>query len=233
MENSFQTSFIPKKPIVNNGGLSGGKKTTSIFMVISVLIIVLSGLAAGGLYFYKGTLEANKNELYSSLMKVKESFDEKTIAELDSYDKKSTVVRQILDQHKVLSPLFEAINEYTLTSIQYTKFDHTLVGDIFTVSMSGTARDYKSISLQADTYVKNKPEMFKNLVFSNLTKDKNNYVTFNVEFSLDPNILLYKNNISSPKSSPVVTENKASTLDTTMATNEIKTGSLETSNNIQ
>jgi hypothetical protein len=195
MENSFQTSFIPKKPIVNNGNTSGPKGATSIFMVGSVFIIFITGLIAGGLYFYKDYLQKNKDQLYSSLLKIKDSFNENTIAELGAYDKKSTVAKQVLDNHLVLSPLFQAINDYTLSTIQYTKFDHTSANDILSVKMSGNAHDYKSIALQADVYTKNKPDIFNNLVFSNLTKDKNNFVTFDVDFTVDKKALLYSGNI--------------------------------------
>jgi hypothetical protein len=166
-------------------------------MVVSVFILVVVAVAAGGLYLYKGYLQKNKENLSSNLLKVKERFDNDTIVELEMYDKKSTVAQQVLEGHIVLSPLFEAINELTLSSIQYNKFDHATVNGVFTVKMSGIARDYKSIALQADVFSSNKLNMFKNLVFSNLTKNKNNYVTFNVEFTVDPTLLAYSNNLKS------------------------------------
>lgn len=197
MENSFQTSFIPKKPIIDNPSSYKSSNTTSISMVVSVFMLVVVALAAGGLFFYKDYLQKNKEELSSNLLKIKERFNDDTIVELEMYDKKSAVARQVLENHIVLSPLFEAINELTLSSIQYNKFDHATINDVFTVKMSGVARDYKSIALQADVFSSNKLNMFKNLVFSNLTKDKNNYVTFNVEFTVDPSLLAYSNNLKS------------------------------------
>lgn len=195
MENSFQTSFIPKKPIIENGAGVSHKSTTSVSMVVSILILVIVCGLAGGLFFYRNYLEQNKKDLSSKLLKIKDSFDKDTIALLESYDKQSTVAKEVLGNHKVLSPLFEAINDYTLTSIQYTKFSYSMVNTVFTVKMSGVARDYKSIASQADVFSSNKPEIFKELVFSNLTKDKNNFVTFDVEFMVDPALLSYDSNV--------------------------------------
>lgn len=194
MENSFQTSFIPKKPAMANSVNFKPENTTSITMVVSVFIFIVMCLAAGGLYWYKNYyLSVTKEQLSSSLAKVRESFDKDTITELEMYDKRTNVSRQILGGHIVLSPLFELVNTLTLSSIQYTKFEHTTLNNIFSVKMSGIARDYKAIALQADVFNTSKGKMFKDVIFSNLTKDKNNYVTFDVEFNVDPALLAYAN----------------------------------------
>lgn len=202
MENSFQTSFIPKKPIIENGLSSGGgrrDRTTSISMVFSLSLLIIMAASTGGLYFYKGYLQKNKEQLSSSLFKVRDSFDKDTITELEMYDKRTTVAKVILDRHIVMSPVFEVINELTLSSVQYTKFSQERKEDVFSVRMSGVARDYKSIALQADVFNTGKGQMFKDLIFSNLTKNKNNYVTFDLEFTVDPALLSYSNNITSAK----------------------------------
>lgn len=201
MENSFQTSFIPKKPIIENGSGFQTKKTTSLSMVISVFIFVATLLSAGGLFLYKSYLIKNKENLSTSLAKVRDTFDKDTIAELEMYDKRTSVAKQVLDNHLVLSPLFETINKLTLTSIQYTKFDHSTANNVFSVRLSGIARDYKSIALQADVFNTSKGAMLKDLIFSNLTKNKNNFVTFDVEFTVNPDLLSYSNNIKNKETS--------------------------------
>ena len=203
MENSFQTSFIPKKPILSgNTPLSStSSSTTSITMVVAVFIFIVMAAGAAGLYVYKNYyLIKNKDELSASLSKIRGSFEKDTISELELFDKRTSVAKEVLKGHVVLSPLFETINSLTLTTIQYNTFEHSTVKDIFSVKMSGVARDYKSIALQADIFNSPKGKMFKDVIFSNLTKNKNNYVTFDLEFSVDPALLSYLNNISNSKS---------------------------------
>lgn len=205
MENSFQTSFIPKKPTTTSGTASVASKRTSISMVVAIFILVVVVLSTVGLYLYKNYyLLKQKETLSANLFKIRDSFDKDTIANLESYDKHSTVAKQLLTSHVVLTPLFQLINELTLTSIQYTKFDHRTVGNIFSVKMSGIARDYKSIALQADVFNTKQGAMFKDVIFSNITKDKNNYVTFDIEFNVDPALLSFSNNIVSKQSQPAV-----------------------------
>jgi len=201
MENSFQTSFIPKKPILaGNTPTSTTSSTTSITMVVTVFIFIVMLAGAAGLYVYKNYyLIKNKEELSANLSKIRGSFEKDTIAELELYDNRTGVAKDILSSHIVLSPLFEAINGVTLTTIQFNKFEHTTGKDVFSVRMSGIARDYKSIALQADIFNSPKGKMFKDVIFSNLTKDKNNYVTFDLEFNVDPQLLSYEENISNSK----------------------------------
>ncbi len=199
MENSFQTSFIPKKPIINNGATSSGSNTTSITMVVSVFIFVVVVAASVGLYLYKGYLLKTQKDLSASLEVIRNSFDKDTIATLETFDKRTVVSKQILDNHLVLSPLFDLLNDVTLPTIQYTKFDHKTVGSIFSVKMSGIARDYKSIAQQSDIFNTDKGKMFNEVIFSNLNKDKNNYVTFDVEFNVDNALLSYSNNVTNQK----------------------------------
>ncbi len=209
MENSFQTSFIPKKPIIENGLSAGGKKSTaSISIIVTISLMIIMGLATGGLYFYRGYLQNSKDQLSANLSKVRESFDKNTILELEMYDKKTSVARQILDSHIVVTPIFDVINELTLSSIQYTRFNQERKTDnSFIVRMSGIAKDYKSIALQADVFNTERGQAFRDLIFSNLTKDKNNYVTFDLEFSVDPALLSYLGSLhSSSNTNQIPTE---------------------------
>ena len=217
MENSFQTSFIPKKPIIPNMATSSSGNTINISMVVSVFILVVMLLAFGGLYVYKNFyLLKNEEALSANLFKIRDSFDKDTITELETFDKRTNIAKQILNQHVVLSPLFEKVNDLTLSSIQYTKFEQKITNNLFVVRMSGIARDYKSIALQADVFNTDKKQLFKNVIFSNLTKNKNNYVTFDVEFSVDPSLLYFSNNITNtiapvtqtPTPTPTATSNQ-------------------------
>lgn len=234
MENSFQTSFIPKKPIIDNGANSNNKNTTSISIVISVFIFIVMIVSTAGLYFYRGYLEKNKQDMSESLSKMRDSFDDKTIAELELYDKKVSTAKQVLSGHTVLSPLFYLLNDLTLSSVQYTKFNHSTENGVFSVEMSGIAKDYRSIALQADVFNTNKGSMLKDVIFSNLTKDQKNNVTFNMEFTVDPTLLSYANNITLSNDSPSTDEiNTQDINQVVVPQTDVNNNPLQTTNNTQ
>jgi len=232
MENSFQTSFIPKKPVLGGSPITTTtSSTTSITMVVSVFILVIMLASTAGLYLYKNyVLQKNKEELSLNLAQIRNSFDKDTISMLETYDNRTKVAKDILANHIVLSPLFETINALTLTTIQYTKFDNTTTKGVFSVKMSGIARDYKSIALQADVFNTDKGKMLKDVIFSNLTKDKNNFVTFDLEFNVDPTLLSYSNNVLNRVTEAPVSPTASTPNETTVEQNNVVNNNLDNTN---
>lgn len=195
MDNSFQTSFIPKRPVGAGTDSKANRPQTSIFTVLSFAVLIIVGGISIGLFLYKNYLTNQKEVLSASLEKVRNSFDKDTIDELELYDKRVSAAKKVLNGHVVLSPMFALLGSLTLPSIQYTRFDHQTNANGFLVKMSGTAVDYKSIALQADVFNGAKGRFFKNVIFSNLIKDKNNNINFDIEFNVDPSLLSYQKNM--------------------------------------
>ncbi len=192
MENSFQTSFIPKKPI--NAIEQANKSPISLFKILTLVLLISMGIGSGALYLYKNYLITQKQVLSDSLQKISDSFEEKTIDKLALFDRRASASKQILASHIVLSPLFNLLGTLTIPQVQYTKFDHQTNEKGFFVKMSGVSRDYRSIALQADIFNGLKNHSFKNVIFSNLVKDKSGNVSFDIEFSVDPGLLSYEKN---------------------------------------
>lgn len=211
---SFQTSFIPKKPILEEKPRPINRPI-NIFSVISTLLFIVAIVSYGGLFFYKHILLSQIEGLQSSLSRAKESFEPETISELQLFDKRISVSKEVIANHTVLSPFFKYLAELTIPNIQYVKFAEELspAKKGFSVKMSGLAKDYKSIALQAEVFNSAKGKYFKDVVFSNLVlsddKDKKGYIGFDVAFLVDPSLLSYEKQIlelsGSKKSAPVNT----------------------------
>ncbi len=200
MENSFQTSFIPKKPLNTNDRVVTEKAPVNFFTVLSFIILLITVLAFGGLFFYKKYVEKQIKTTTASLASVRSNFDKDAIANLEVFDKRINAAGKILDGHIVFSPMFDLIGSITIPSIQYTKFtQQSTENKIFSVKMSGLALNYKSIAIQSDIFNTEKGRYFKNVVFSNLAKEKDGRVKFDVEFIVDPSLLSYKTNLQKEK----------------------------------
>jgi hypothetical protein len=191
MENSFQTSFIPKKLVTSN---SSEKEPKSFFSIIAIFLFIISILLSGGLFLYKIYLTKQQGSLSTSLTLTRDSFEKDTIDELELFDRRTKSAKQILSSHIVLSPMFALLGEITIPSIQYTKFEQQTNEDGFLVNIEGVARDYRSIALQSDMFNSVKGRSFKNVLFSNLVKDKNNNINFNLKFNIEPDLLSYEKN---------------------------------------
>ena len=192
MEQNFQTSFIPKKPIIKENAAYGGR-SVSIFLIISLFIFFTVLVVSGGLYFYKGILVKKIANLQDTLNLAKNRFEPSKITELQNFDKRLISSTEILSKHITIIPVFNALEQLTMKSVRYTNFSYSLGNDdkaTINIKMSGIAIGYRSIALQSDLFTTN-----KNLIdpiFSNLALDNNGNVLFDLEFSVDPSFVNYK-----------------------------------------
>lgn len=196
MEQNFQTSFIPKKPMIKERAISS--RPISIFFIGAVFILFVALLTAGGLYFYKGVVTKNITEMQNTLSLAQNRFEPSRITELQILDKRLNASTEILSNHLVVTPIFIALENLTMKTVRYTKFDYELGTDkneTIDVKISGQAIGYRSVALQADLFNQNKNLI--NPVFSNLTLDNSGNVLFDLEFTVDPSFVNYKKSLLS------------------------------------
>jgi hypothetical protein len=189
MEQNFQTSFIPKKPIIEERAVSS--RPVNLLTIISIFIFFAVILASGGLYFYKGILAKNIASMSNDLTLAKNRFEPSKINQLQVLDKRLRASDIILSNHITISPIFQALQALTMKTVRYTKFSYSF-GDNkkVNVKMSGQAVGYRSIALQSDLFAKNK--YLLDPVFSNLSLDDKGNVLFDLEFLVDPSFIDYK-----------------------------------------
>jgi len=191
MEQNFQTSFIPKKPMIERRAVSS--RPIGFFTVVSIFIFFTVIIASGGLYFYKSVLVKNITQMENDLKLAQGRFEPSEIVQLQTLDKRLNASSQILTNHLDISPIFETLQSITMKTISYTNFSYDS-GDSgnakIAVKMSGIAVGYQSIALQADLFSQNK--YLIDPVFSNLQLDDKGYVTFDLNFSVDSDFVNYK-----------------------------------------
>ena len=191
MDQNFQTSFIPKKPIVNERAISA--RPVNFFFVFSILILFVVLLGTGGIYFYKLNVAKNVADMQNSLATAKQRFEPSKIAALQVLDKRLHAATTILSNHIATAPIFDAIGKITMKTVRFTKFSYDLGSGKnakVDIKMSGIAVGYRPIALESDLFAQNKN--FINPVFSNLTLDDNGNVLFDLEFSVDPAFVNYE-----------------------------------------
>jgi hypothetical protein len=209
MEQNFQTSFIPKKPMIEERAVS--KAPVGIFTILSIFIFIAVVLASGGLYLYKGVLTKNITQMKNDLELAQSSFEPSVIAQMQVLDKRLRAADSILANHIAVSPIFQALQEITLKTIRFTKFSYDFSTDKenkIMVQMSGQAVGYRAIAQQADLLSTN-----KNLIdpiFSNLTLDDKGNVLFDLDFSVASDFVDYKK--------VLLTESNNSSFDTGQST---------------
>ncbi|MFA6076931.1 MAG: hypothetical protein WC735_02545 [Candidatus Paceibacterota bacterium] len=213
MEPNFQTSFIPKKPMVVERVVT--TRSIGFFTVISFFILFSVLLATGGLFFYKGILAKDIVKMENDLTLARNRFEPSKITELQVLDRRLRASTEILSKHIAITPIFEALSAITMKTVRYTRFSYSFGPDSSSqggnekdtknskvlIKMSGTAVGYRSVALQSDLFTtKDEGKNFIDPVFSNLTLDDKGNVLFDLEFSVDPSFVDYKQTILTQES---------------------------------
>lgn len=191
MDQNFQTSFIPKKPIIAEQFATS--QPIGLFAIISIFIFFAVILGTGALYFYDGILKKNIVQMENDLSLAQNRFEPSKIVQLQVLDKRLNASTEILSKHITISPIFNALQALTMKTVGYTKFSYDFDGNKnskIMVKMSGIAVGYRSVALQSDLFAGNK--YLIDPVFSNLSLDDKGNVLFDLEFSVDPNFVDYK-----------------------------------------
>lgn len=189
-ETKFQTSFIPKQPVT--GGETRHSGGSSIFFLVSFLILVATAAAGVGAYVWHSTIEKQIEKGNTQLKTHRSSFDKNTIEQFTRLDNRIDVASTLLKNHVSASSIFPRLQDGTLKTVQFKSFSYANSGDgKIVISMTGEAQDYESLALQATEFTESRfQNSFRSPIFSSFTKGKSN-VVFTFSSGIDPFILKY------------------------------------------
>lgn len=191
MDPQVSTSFIPKEALTQQKARSGGM---GLFSLISLIIFILSLIAAGGAFAYQnyisGQLAKNKAQLETD----KGAFDPATIQELVRMDSRIEQAKQLLNKHVAPSAIFDFLSQKTLQNVQFTSFQYSLNNDgTAMIQLDGTTDTFATIALQSDAL--GKSTGLKDVIFSNISVGQNGSVSFSVQATVDSSLISYTKQI--------------------------------------
>lgn len=211
MDPQVSTSFIPKKPLTGErarGGMAG------FLVLITLLIFIASGVAAGGVFVYGGWLQRSLESKKSSLNASQEAYDPGVIEELVRFDARINQARTLLEKHVAPSSIFTFLSENTLEEVRFASFDYGLnESSTATIEMKGEAKDFSTVALQSDRFGSSK--MLREVVFSDIAIGGEGGVNFTVTATIDMPHLLYSKHLDA--TSPVPLPGAGSSLETPAA----------------
>ncbi|MBP6926177.1 MAG: hypothetical protein KBB70_00580 [Candidatus Pacebacteria bacterium] len=202
MDQQFQTSFIPKKPVtearapVSRGG-------ANFFSLAATIIFIIAILLLGGAYFYRMTTIKERDAITADIGAKTKTFDPDFLNEVTTLDKRIRAANEVLAKHTLVSPIFTKLEQLSLKTIQYNKFElspaTTATAAPVNIKMSGRAVNYAAIASQSDVLAgvgSTKNTYFINPIFSNLNLDDKARVSFDLTFSVDSDLVSYSTYIS-------------------------------------
>ncbi len=188
----IQTSFIPKRSLVPKGFESRAGSFAGLFLVISIIIFVTTGVTFAGAYFYKIQISKKISVLEDSLDTQSDALKSEIVSleDLARFDKKLTISSALLDRHVSARPLLKLLSDNTLKTVRFRNLTAKFLdsGGV-EIRMSGEARSFNSIALQSKAFADTK--RLSNIVFSNLNVGRDNAVVFDFSAKLKEPFSLY------------------------------------------
>lgn len=194
----FQTSFIPKKSPVGIAPTFGPVgRSVNVFALIALIVFFLTVGLAASVFFYKSRLITVITAMDADLARAKKSFEPSFIETASRLNVRIEGVRELLDSHTTLSPLFDILEKKTLESVRFQDFSFSTTDRKVTLAMTGQAKSFNAVALQSDVF--GAERAFKDPVFSNFTLNEAGDVLFNFQTSVEPEFLLYRETVLGSK----------------------------------
>ncbi len=203
MDPSIPTSFIPKRPVTSEATVHATRsRSVGILSLVAVVAVVATIVSFVGVYLYEQRLDGQKATLEESITTARDGLGTEFVSDMKRLGARIEGVKGLIQSHVVVSPIFAALEETTLRSVQYKDFNYDIKtdsatkGQVVEVSLTGTAKSYSTIALQSDAFAQS--TLIKNPVFSNLTvDDKTARVDFKLVFTVAVADLSYQKFVDS------------------------------------
>lgn len=216
METKFQTSFIPKKPLVAEASVHT-HGSTSILMIIGTLLFIVSLVAAGLTFAGKALLLKVQEQSKINLAENEKRFNLPLIEDLKKANLKIDLAGQLLKNHIAASEALAMVGGLTVDRVRFSSFEFSSgassdtstslatpssqsSGPVFKIKMKGIADTFNSVAWQSDVFGRSQKygtnKVLKNPVLSDLTVDASGAVTFNFAADIVPTDISYEKVLS-------------------------------------
>ncbi len=192
-QTKFQTSFVPKKPVIASQATQYRKKSNFLF-IISLIIFLATIVFAGGIYAYNTYLKKDIENQRQSLIKANERFDSEAVGRANRLNDRIIAVKTILDKHVSPSVVFALLEDKTLSTVRFRTMAFVVEPqNIIKINATGFGAGLDSIVLQSDQF--GKTGVLKDVVFSSVQPNDKGVVDFSFQAKIDPKYLLYSKSL--------------------------------------
>lgn len=210
METKFQTSFIPKKPLIATESVRVHAHV-SIFMIIGTLAFIVSIVIAGGTFLAKSYLLKSQEKLKLDLTENVKRFNLPLIEELKTANTKIDLANELLRSHAAVSEAFHIIAALTAEKVHFANFEFTSVSSspdgapqttgTYNIKMKGVTDSFNSVAFQSDVFSRSMKygtnKVLKNPILSDLTVDPSGNINFQFTAGLGLDDISYEKLVAS------------------------------------
>lgn len=200
MEPKFQTSFIPKKPIVNDIGVEVRVvRDTNVISLIGNIFFIATLVALGGLYAGKMIVRNQIDTAKTEIKKESEAFQLDKVNELIDNNSRIVAAKNLVDKHVAVSPLLSLVESLTVKRMRLLGLVYSNKAGVPTLNLTAEALNYNVLAEQSRIFKES--TYMSNNQFSNFVLEDNGYIKVDFATAIDTNLVTYKKAIESMTSS--------------------------------
>lgn len=200
----IRTTFIPKTPASTTTKPVNPPGAVSVFVAVSVFIFLVVLAAAAWLYFYRAVLVRDIENLSQAVTRAEEIISPSLVAELGGFDRRSKAARTLLDDHSVLSPLFDLLEALAISNVRFNELEYRIGREgAAKLLLSGEAKSYGTLAAQSDLL--GRSEFIQNPLFSNFELNPAGNVTFDFSANIARGLQSYRNMLAAEAPPPAPT----------------------------
>lgn len=205
MDIKMETSFIPKRPMIDNQGF---KPKINLFFIFSIIIFVISLVLALGVWFRQDYLIKQIKKDRIDLLEAKKKYSDEDINNLIRLDDRLSVSKNLLNNHLSLNPIFFLLEENILKKVRVNSLSisHDLENRL-KMDLSGIASNYEVLLKQSELFKQEElAKIFTEIVISDIGPVEVGGVSFRLTGFVNTDILLYKNTIADSNNSSFIND---------------------------
>ncbi len=194
MEPKFQTSFIPKKPIVATRNSPGQViQSTNIISLVANVIFVITLMVLGGLFFYKNLLNKQVIAKGIEVEAARDAFKVDEMQELIDINSRLKSTNDLLNKHVAVSKILVFLQEVTVKKVRFDEFAYKNPANVPQVSMKAEATTFNALAAQGDIFAKS--SFIKSPYFKDYSLGDNGLIKASFFSLLDPTQITYKSTL--------------------------------------
>lgn len=188
------TSFVPNSSPAARRGFH--IDFSGVFEIIAYSVVSITFLIAVGVFFYGRILIANKSAKDTTLAAAESAFDPVTVVNFVRLRNRLNSSKELIANHIALSGFFSVIEKVLPSNVRFASLnilvDSTGTGKI---SGSGVAKSFNALAATSGALASD--GRIKDAIFSKITVNKDNSVSFGFSATLSPGIIAFSPDMTS------------------------------------
>lgn len=209
---SIPTSFVPHTPSTGHALRSG---LTGVFGYFAYGLLSLMVVAALGVFFYGRVLAASKASHDAELAAAEAAIDATTVQSFLQLHDRLNSAKTLLQSHIAFSGFFRVLTTIMPKNVRLASL-HIALDPVSGTKVEGTgvAASFNALSAASEAFATD--GRIKDVIFSKMSINKNQSVSFNLSAKLDPSIIAYTPGLAPSASAEVLPDASAATTTTNL-----------------